>query len=165
VLGVIVNWEAIGAIGELLGSIAVIATLLYLVRQLKSSEIATLNSTQSSIQMTRIAVNSHRYEHLELILKANDGEELSRLEEEQLRVLYSNEQQTMFFTFMNFRRLGADGDIQAFNFARYLYTYPAMIECWNRDTSEWASRNEVTTIWREKVNHYLSELQAERTDT
>ncbi len=34
------NWEAIGAVGEILGAIAVIATLIYLARQIKDSSRA-----------------------------------------------------------------------------------------------------------------------------
>lgn len=32
------NWDAIGAIGEVIGGVAVIATLIYLARQIKSAE-------------------------------------------------------------------------------------------------------------------------------
>ena len=35
------NWEAIGAIGEIVGALGVIATLLYLARQIRNSAIAT----------------------------------------------------------------------------------------------------------------------------
>ena len=37
------NWDAIGAVAEMLGAIAVIATLLYLSKQIKSSEKTTRN--------------------------------------------------------------------------------------------------------------------------
>ena len=43
------NWEAIGAIGEILGAIAVVATLIYLARQIRQNsqavEIAALRDT------------------------------------------------------------------------------------------------------------------------
>jgi heme/copper-type cytochrome/quinol oxidase subunit 1 len=35
------NWEAIGAIGELIGAVAVVVTLLYLVKQIKQNTEST----------------------------------------------------------------------------------------------------------------------------
>ena len=35
------NWEAIGAIGELMGATAVVVTLLYLVKQIKQNTEST----------------------------------------------------------------------------------------------------------------------------
>ncbi len=37
----IINWEAIGAIGELMGATAVVVTLLYLVKQIKQNTEST----------------------------------------------------------------------------------------------------------------------------
>lgn len=151
------NWDAIGAIGELLGSIAVVVTLLYLVRQLKSTEIATLNSTQSSIQLGRVTVNSQRFDHLDLVLRANKGEQLSDLEYEQLKLLYQNEGATMFFTYLNFRRLGEDGTIQAFNLARFLFENPGMMRVWRAENDKWPAAGALQK-WRDQVNEQLELL-------
>ena len=43
------NWEAIGAIGEVAGAIAVVATLLYLGRQIRISSKAQQTATQHNI--------------------------------------------------------------------------------------------------------------------
>ncbi len=43
------NWEAIGAVGEILGAIGVIATLLYLTRQISLSSKAQKTATQHNI--------------------------------------------------------------------------------------------------------------------
>jgi len=43
-----VNWEAIGAIAEILGSLAVIVTLVLLILQLKTNSIMIQNSTAQS---------------------------------------------------------------------------------------------------------------------
>lgn len=46
--GQIMNWDAIGAIGEIVGAIAVVATLAYLARQMRdNSKQVKLNTTQS----------------------------------------------------------------------------------------------------------------------
>ena len=42
------NWEAIGAIAEILGSLAVIVTLVLLILQLKTNSIMIQNSTAQS---------------------------------------------------------------------------------------------------------------------
>ena len=39
------DWDAIGAIAELLGSLAVVATLVFLIKQLKTNSIMIQNST------------------------------------------------------------------------------------------------------------------------
>jgi hypothetical protein len=42
------NWEAIGAIGEILGAIAVLVTLIYLANQIKQHTLATRAVTNSA---------------------------------------------------------------------------------------------------------------------
>ena len=42
------NWEAIGAVGEILGAVAVVVTLLYLARQTKVSGRATVSASRSA---------------------------------------------------------------------------------------------------------------------
>jgi len=44
------NWDAIGAVGEVGGAIAVVATLVYLARQIRHSAEANIASTQFGIQ-------------------------------------------------------------------------------------------------------------------
>ncbi len=42
------NWEAIGAIGEIFGALAVVATLMYLARQMRQNARATTGETMGS---------------------------------------------------------------------------------------------------------------------
>jgi len=42
------NWDAIGAVGEIFGALAVVVTLLYLGRQLRQESLATTGETMSS---------------------------------------------------------------------------------------------------------------------
>jgi len=44
------NWDAIGALGEVLGAIAVLATLYYLARQIRQSTVATRISNYHDAQ-------------------------------------------------------------------------------------------------------------------
>jgi hypothetical protein len=41
------NWEAVGAVGEILGAIAVLVTLIYLATQIKQHTLATRAVTNS----------------------------------------------------------------------------------------------------------------------
>ena len=43
------NWEAIGAVGEVAGAIGVIATLLYLAAQIRQNTRAMRGATQDAI--------------------------------------------------------------------------------------------------------------------
>ena len=50
--GFIINWDAIGAIGEVLGAVGVIVTLLYLSLQVKASTLAS--NVESKLAATRM---------------------------------------------------------------------------------------------------------------
>lgn len=155
------NWDAIGAIGELLGSLAVVVTLLYLVRQLKSSEVMATNAAQSSVQLSRLEVNRQKFENMELIVRANKGESLTEVEREQLLLLLNSEGSTMFFTFLMFRRLGWSGEIQAFNFARFLHSNPAMLSLWTEEYGQRRLGINLNTDWSDMVADKLKSLQAQ----
>ena len=70
------NWEAIGAIGELAGAIAVVATLFYLARQIRQSNAqgrrGELSATLQQISVARMAIAQDE-DLAELILKGRAG--------------------------------------------------------------------------------------------
>lgn len=50
------NWDAIGAVGEILGALAVVATIVYLARQVRdNSKQVKLNTTQSYASLVQDA--------------------------------------------------------------------------------------------------------------
>lgn len=51
------NWEAIGAVGEILGAVAVIATLMYLARQLNQSMASSHSAATDRIIRTFDEIN------------------------------------------------------------------------------------------------------------
>ena len=68
------NWEAIGAIGEILGAIAVVATLIYLARQIRQNsqavEIAALrDTTEQWNQWSEVVATSP--ELAEIVVRGN----------------------------------------------------------------------------------------------
>jgi hypothetical protein len=67
--GTTINWEAIGAIGEVVGAIAVFATLLYLARQIRDGARQTrLNTTSNLATLSQDSFapiyNSDRNQHI-----------------------------------------------------------------------------------------------------
>ena len=55
------NWAAIGAVGEILGAIAVVATLIYLTVQLKQ------NSLQIRLSSSQTAANNYSGRIIEVL--------------------------------------------------------------------------------------------------
>ena len=76
------NWDMIGALGELFGAIGVFASLFYLALQLKRNAAETHDATIQSIM--ELAINfraeSYKGELAEIRMKANSNETLTPLE-------------------------------------------------------------------------------------
>ena len=69
------NWEAIGAIGEIIGAIAVLITLIYLAGQIRQSNKIALVSTElglraSGSELNRISIDN--YNIIELYVRGMD---------------------------------------------------------------------------------------------
>ena len=77
------NWEAIGAIGEIVGAIAVVITLLYLASQTKQNTKATHAHATASVATemeTNLLAIAQDAELAEAYRKAERREELSEVE-------------------------------------------------------------------------------------
>ena len=78
------NWEAIGAIGEIIGAVAVVGTLGYLALQIRHSSnqslanMATTSLNEFNRMQETLIANPHT---AEILLKLRTGEDLSQLEE------------------------------------------------------------------------------------
>lgn len=74
------NWDAVGAMAELLGAIGVIVTLLYLTTQLRQNTRALRSSTMQTYRDETIALNDFSASYAEILVKAGRGEELTETE-------------------------------------------------------------------------------------
>jgi len=160
------DWEALGAIGELLGSIGVLITIVYFGMQLKRMQTSEQISIQSGIAQARIGLHNQRIDHMDLLVKANSGNEIGDVEVEKLRNVYGSEASTMFFAYLNFRNLGQDGQIQARNFARYIRDNPGLERFWV-DQNEYGGpfhgmSNPAWKAWSESVDQHLKTVKAQR---
>ncbi len=64
------NWEAIGAISELIGAIAVVVTLAYLAVQIRHNSKALHSSTRFEIAKTQMDINFLLAQHPDLAIGA-----------------------------------------------------------------------------------------------
>jgi len=71
------NWDAIGAIAETLGAVAVVATLVYLSSQLRQNTAAMRAAKLESWAATGSAISQFRALHSEVLAKAFSGEATS----------------------------------------------------------------------------------------
>ena len=97
--GFVMNWDAIGAIAEAIGAAAVVASLLYLARQIRSS--ARASAVESKLQTTRLLTDTldayiQTPEVSELVERAfDDPRALSKQE----NIRFSNLALRMFWAF------------------------------------------------------------------
>ena len=87
------NWEAIGAIGEIVGALAVVTTLLYLsvqIRQHQRSSIAEGSGKGHELHSVWRNTIVQNTDAAGALAKANSGENLSERERVQLELVQKN---------------------------------------------------------------------------
>lgn len=89
------SWEAIGAVGELIGASAVVVTLIYLSSQLRQNTKALRSSTWQAIQSSEHAFDMHLNqdsELLDIVFRGNKGREFLKSEVEEFRYQIAQKQ-------------------------------------------------------------------------
>ncbi|MFT5610715.1 MAG: putative thioredoxin/glutaredoxin [Polaribacter sp.] len=66
------SWDAVGAIGEIVGAIAVVFSLIYLATQIKVSNTASRNSLVQELQDTTKTVFQMNISEAEVVLKGRE---------------------------------------------------------------------------------------------
>ncbi len=105
------NWEAAGAIGEIVGAIAVVATLMYLARQMKQNSSALRSTTAQSANEMAISVfnpiAANKDGLADIVLRGlQDPNTLSALE----MARFTAHWQASFFTWQNWFYQNKKGD-------------------------------------------------------
>ena len=85
------NWDAVGALGEVLGAIAVIATLLYLAIQTKHARLvventANLGTIEGHSRFRQALITDPNL--TDLLAKANSGTDLTEGEAQRIKMLF-----------------------------------------------------------------------------
>lgn len=131
------NWEAIGAIGEIVGAAAVVATLIYLAIQTRRTREATeINGTFASLNLYsewRGAL-AHSPDLARAVARSNNDIELSEEEQVQLQAFTDDLFIVSSVSYANNIRSGSvhdtTGDIEYV--AGVLRANPGLIEHWQR---------------------------------
>ena len=102
------NWEAIGAIGEVVGGLAVIVTLIYVARQIRQSTGAVLAANHegmaSAIRTMRHAV-AQDPALAELVLRGESGDEdLSEVDARRFEEFVQSQFEIWEQAFLNFQQ-------------------------------------------------------------
>lgn len=127
-------------IAELVGIVAIVASLIFVGLQMKQSQDITLSETDVSFAGNLVEFAALTADHAELWNRGNAGEELSAAELE----IYSNLLSSKFYLYMsNWRRNSRFGqrgaaDISAARFAVFLSRNPGARATWlaNRSNSD-----------------------------
>jgi hypothetical protein len=100
-----VNWEVIGAVAELAGSVGVILTLVYVATQIKQANVGMRVSAKQEMSRQYGEFADQIIEDVdlaELFLAGNEGEELDRIQ--RLRYFTMMEKATWQFSSMYFQQ-------------------------------------------------------------
>lgn len=152
------NWNAIGAVGEILGAVAVFVSLLYLAFQVRHNTIAQQSSTHHQFVITQMSANqaiSGSAEVCELIDRANkDFAAISSAELIRLTYVFYDHLNQWQFAFDSQQKGLLDPDTWSKNnkgYTRVVETTPAFCEFWllHRDLLEGAFKTHIDLIMTE----------------
>ena len=72
------NWEALGAIGEIIGAAAVLATLFYLAAQIKMQTRQLEKSNDHARAHTSVQINDQALEFVDILMRDKEFVEIYR---------------------------------------------------------------------------------------
>ena len=119
------NWDALGALGEIIGAAAVVLTLGYLAVQTRQARMASQETAKfASLETTRSMVSLYvearktLLAHSDLIAKANGSKELSGGERYALSIVFHDLFYGAAYAFRSAQMAGSlhgkDGDVEYF---------------------------------------------------
>ena len=121
------NWEAIGAVGEVVGAAGIILTLLYLAAQIKSNTVATQTASRLDVSRDYREVNRLSLDIVTAKAFRNGLQDYPNLEYEQ-RVLFSTviTNEALFFqgVFAQFE----SGQLESETYEAYLLWFSSLIK-------------------------------------
>jgi len=149
------NWEAIGAIGEIVSALAVLATLIYLSVQIRAMRSASATDALRQIMETEIELNKLEIAHSKTILKGNTGEALTDEEYLELERIFQSHGTFAFHSFVRAKLEGYDVNIAARNFAGILTKNPVYLGFYKRE--DWVNHPKSNPReFGQLVNEHLS---------
>jgi hypothetical protein len=119
------NWDAIGAVGEMIGALAAVVTLAYLALQVRASTMESEANNFSVFAGHNSEMRSRFMEHADVWTKGNTGGGLSASERFVFDELVALKSAQTFFSFSRtmVRRTGREG-IQIAEMVRFFHQGP-----------------------------------------
>jgi hypothetical protein len=120
------NWDAVGAVGEILGAVAVVISLVYLASQIKLTRAQAKSDAEQAVlkEHKHTAEMSTRPEMARVLSKGVDSyETLDSVEQIQFNGFWVK----YLYTFLSIRDVYLQGNIEE---ARYLTFEKDLVRCW-----------------------------------
>ena len=160
------NWDAIGAVGEIISALAVVVTLGYLALQIRGARAESEANAFTVTGGQRSDIRSRFMEHADVWAKGNCGTELSASERIVFDELVMSRADHHFSAFM---RAGVRGSgrepIHVSSLALFLHQNPAAYTCWRIAEESLAQSRRHLSInvnheWRRMVTEAVTALQS-----
>jgi hypothetical protein len=159
---------------ELIGIAAIVASLLFVGMQLRQEQLIAQADGLGEQMATRVDARLGLNEYAEIIIKGNNGEDLSEAEEFVLRNLVEMEEERVLLAMLSSNTVGRNVRTTELRFAVFLYQNPALRAAWEQhylDTSELvdplrssasleASRLSGSIAFRNRIKSNLADLDA-----
>lgn len=146
------NWDAIGAVGEILGAIAVFATLLYLATQIKNMKVAVDAEVLGRVQDEYNFLFQQMLDYADLLAKADSGADLSDAEAMKINLLYRAHMSQSIHAFARNATIGADTSLAPKSFSEEIMAHPAFMRLWQNDEEP---TERVVRSWRRRVQGFV----------
>lgn len=136
------NWDAIGAIGEVVGAGGVVVTLLFLGLQIRANQRALVSSTLSASRRGRVATAALLSDHADLLVRLDAGEELSEAERHRVGIVVASLVEGAAFDYLTRAALGSDTAFVIRDHAGFLHDRPGLRRMWMEHVDRAAARRQ-----------------------
>jgi hypothetical protein len=126
------DWNALGAIGETVGAIAVVATLFYFSVQIRRNRTELFSGLASSAQQFEFTLRDKLESSSELICKANSGADLNDEEAFRLRQITAMVNARYFYQFVRIIEMNESTNVVVRHLAILLLENPGLETDWLR---------------------------------
>ena len=134
------DWNAIGAVGEAVGALAVVITLIYFSQQIRGMKAGTYLQALANTESADLELRKLDAEHAETIVKGNAGKELSDAEQYQIKSVYDAHAGFAFHYHLLEIQSDSPRHVRAMTFAKTLSENPAFLHYFRSTswpTPEW----------------------------
>ena len=158
------NWKDVA---ELLGIAAIVASLVFVVLELRQSQRIASSETYVSLYSSRIEVANSISEHVDVWMKGTTGDDLTQRESAIFAILVNQLAESGIQTYYQVNEIEGEeaAAISAREFAIFLYHNPGARKVWASREEYLISnhgllneRGPSFSNWNETVQLYLSEL-------